>query len=343
VSPLSGSRAAPGGSIDALKPDDEHPLNPESPADVPRERDTHPASPVSRDLARELTGDLPCISCGYNLRSISVLGVCPECATPVRATILARVDPYAGILRPIGHPRIIATGLLLWSVGALVAALLTWGFRIADALEVLTNTPASTGRLIQAAMVALALSAAGAALSLVAPHRGIPRRQIVLALAALFAYIPLMVLYWQLHAVYDPPRVRPYLETMSPDLTRAMLRLAAAAALLIIVLGLRPNLRLLTARSLVLRMGRVDRQTMMGLAAAILVYAAGDLLHMLAMHLPLTAGNTAFVIGILLIAVGSMLLTVGIVGILIDCTRIVPVVLRPPISRQQVLGEDEEP
>jgi hypothetical protein len=113
--------------------------------------------------------------------------------------------------------------------------------------------------------------------------------------------------------------------------------------LLIIVLGLRPNLRLLTARSLVLRMGRVDRQTMIGLAAAILVLASGDLLHIFAARLPLGAGNAAFIMGILLIAVGSMLLTVGIVGVLVDCTRIVPVVLRPPISRQQVLGQDSQP
>jgi hypothetical protein len=312
-------------------------------SDSPRVGDAHRPQTRSLDLARELTGDLPCISCGYNLRSISVLGVCPECATPVRATILARVDPYAGVLQPIAFPRMIAAGLLLWVVGGMLAAVLTWSLRIADAVEVLTNTGVSTGRLIQGGVLAIAVSAVGAGASLIVPHRGVPRRQIVLAFGAVLAYIPLMFIYWELHAVYDPPRVRPYLERFSPDTTRAMLRLASAAMLLIIVLGLRPNLRLLTARSLVLRMGRVDRQTMIGLAAAILVLASGDLLHIFAARLPLGAGNAAFIMGILLIAVGSMLLTVGIVGVLVDCTRIVPVVLRPPISRQQVLGQDSQP
>jgi hypothetical protein len=324
-----------------LKPGDEqHPENNTRP-DQPHSRDTHAPRSPSVDLARELIGDLPCISCGYNLRSISVLGVCPECATPVRATILARVDPYAGVLRPITIPRLVAAGLILWCLGALIAALLTWGLRIADAVEVLASTMVPTSRIIQGAMVALTLSAIGGAMALISPHRGIPVRQRLYAIAGVAAYIPLLLLYWRLHAVYDPPRVRPYLESFAPDTARAVLRLLSVASLIIIILGLRPNLRLLTARSIVLRMGRVDRQTMLGLAAAVAVLALGDVLHLVAADLAPAAANALFLLGVLLIAVGSMLLTVGIVGVAVDCVRIVPVVLRPPISRQQVLGEGE--
>src|ERR1700733_1253483 len=41
--------------------------------------------------------DLPCRSCGYNLRTLSIDGICPECATPVRVSmrgdLLREADP----------------------------------------------------------------------------------------------------------------------------------------------------------------------------------------------------------------------------------------------------------
>src|SRR5215831_18001819 len=91
-----------------------------------------PESERAVDLARELGGDLPCAACRYNLRGLSVRSVCPECGTPVRATILFTVDPYASVLRPITWPRATAAGLILWSMGALGAAVLTWVLRGAD-------------------------------------------------------------------------------------------------------------------------------------------------------------------------------------------------------------------
>lgn len=34
-----------------------------------------------------ITGDLPCLRCGYNLRTLEVAGNCPECGTPVLWTL----------------------------------------------------------------------------------------------------------------------------------------------------------------------------------------------------------------------------------------------------------------
>ncbi|MCZ6543380.1 MAG: hypothetical protein O6768_06910, partial [Planctomycetota bacterium] len=41
--------------------------------------------------------DLPCVSCGYNLRAARVVGVCPECGQPVSDSLwaLARPDQVA--------------------------------------------------------------------------------------------------------------------------------------------------------------------------------------------------------------------------------------------------------
>jgi hypothetical protein len=151
------------------------------------------------------------------------------------------------------------------------------------------------------------------------------------------AYIPLVLLYWILHAEYDIHRLRPYLDIFEPDATRSMLRLVMAAILLIIIAVLRPNLRLLSARSLLLRMGRVDRQAMLGLAAALVVASLGDFVHLATADSVPRVAQAGFLLGVILIASGSMLFTAGLVGIVIDSLRIVPVILRPSVSFQDVL------
>ncbi len=63
---------------------------------------------------------------------------------------------------------------------------------------------------------------------------------------------------------------------LGADPERLGWRIAMAVLIAAIALGLRPNARVLVARSLVLRSGRVDRQTLLALAAAALLAAAGD-------------------------------------------------------------------
>jgi hypothetical protein len=50
-----------------------------------------PAAPT------QIIGDLPCRSCGYNLRTLATNGLCPECATPIasslRGDLLREADP----------------------------------------------------------------------------------------------------------------------------------------------------------------------------------------------------------------------------------------------------------
>ena len=42
-----------------------------------------------------IQGDTPCLRCAYNLRTLHISAVCPECSTPVAATIYARDFRYA--------------------------------------------------------------------------------------------------------------------------------------------------------------------------------------------------------------------------------------------------------
>lgn len=49
-----------------------------------------PPSPLARqvlDAGGRIIGDAPCVGCGYNLRTLSADGVCPECALPVAQSL----------------------------------------------------------------------------------------------------------------------------------------------------------------------------------------------------------------------------------------------------------------
>jgi hypothetical protein len=287
-------------------------------------------------LARELTGALPCASCGYDLRGLSVIDVCPECGTPIRATILARVDPYAEVLQPVAAPRLVAAGLLLWAVGALAAALLTWLLRAADASAVLGAAPwPAQRRIAETALLWAALSAIGS-LALVRPHRAVPAWQTLAAVGGVACLALFAGAYWRLHLVFDFSHARPYFLGEAPAPERSVVRLLGAALLAGAIVGLRPNYRLLAARSLLLRMGFVDRQRFRAMAAALGVGALGDLVHLASSMLRDTPEHLAITLGNFLIAVGAMLFTLGLIGVALDALRIVPVLLRPPLSLRQI-------
>jgi hypothetical protein len=308
-----------------------------------------------------LGGDLPCVVCGYNLRGLSIRAHCPECGTAVRATILAVVDPLARELQPVRSRWLVAGGLLLWAGAGLIAALLAWAPHLADAAAALglyTPMPGGLGGVGRArsmsvtnAMTAMiALSALGA-LALVSPHRGLPRRNVISALVALALYVPAAYLVFRLGGLTDQRLVSPLLDAGGLSRERSCVRLLLGVCLVGIVLGLRPNARVLVARSLALRTGRVDRQTLMAIALAACVAAAGDLIHLLLARSAPPAGvpggvasagspthEIAFLAGTALVAMGSALITGGFAGSLADCLRIARSVLSPGPSLAHVIG-----
>jgi hypothetical protein len=300
-------------------------------------------APAPTELARQLTGDLPCFTCRYNLRGLSVKAVCPECGTPIRVAILATVDPYAPVLQPVVWSRLTAAGVVAWATGALLAGLLTWGQRLLDVISTLTDrplgtqTPARTA-LAWAAVGCIAWSGVGAA-AFIRPHARIPALGSVTAVAGVLATFVLGRLYWQLHLRFDSGHTPPYQLLTAPLTERSLLRLEHAGVLLVILFGLRPNARLLAARPLLMRLGRVDHQTMLTMAAAVAMGAGGDGLQILSMQW--TSGGTLSLIlgsvGLFMIAVGSMLFTVGLVGIFLNSLRIAGVILKPAPAPSQVL------
>lgn len=278
-------------------------------------------------LGRRLGGDLPCVMCRYNLRGLSIRSVCPECGTPVRATILSVVDPHAAELTPIPRPFVAAAGLVLTAGGALSAFVLCW-------FAYLLGVRGEAWR--WAVMGSLTVSAAGA-WTLVRPHGGIPRRNSLLAAAGAALYIPGAYLLWR---VTDPEVLRG-LEGVALVVDAPMIVLAMRAAemfvMIAIALLLRPNARLLVARSLVLRSGRVDRQTMYAIAGAAAVAGVGRLMLLAALYTRVSA-DRARIVGAVLVFLGSALVTLGLAGALVDCWRIGRSILAPSPTLRQVLG-----
>jgi len=308
----------------------------------------HPTPPLTPDspskahslrAAVELTGDLPCVRCRYNLRGISISGRCPECGTPVRVTLLAVVDPQAEELRPITRPRLTSLGLLLWSASALGAAIIIAGWRVAD---VLSPDVMSRGneRLLGILISTLVVFSGVGALSLIRPHAGLSPRSVWAARAGAALYVPLAGVLFYIHCVIDPAIGSPYGGTEAVSVERITLRIIGAALIGLILLGLRPNGRALATRSLLMRTGQVDRQTLRALASALLLPFLGDLAELASANT--TGGLSAglHMAGSFLILGGSALFILGLVGVLVDCVRLVPIVSAPPLSLERLTRPD---
>lgn len=286
-------------------------------------------------LGRELEGDLPCVFCGYNLRGLSIRSMCPECGAGVRATILSLVDPQASELRPIDSPRLTAAGVVLWAAGAVAVAAMSWLPQAADTLRVLGIRGVDRPSAALGVLLGVCTSGIGS-LALIRPHAGIRRAHSCFAALASLTYIPLGIALWRYHTQMDAVGGQRYLTRWRPSPESALTLATAAASIAIIVMLLRPNARLLVARSLVMRTGRVDRQTLWAMAAAACVLAIGALLGTVELRSP--AGNEVIrAIGMGLIALASLLLTIGAVGSLLDCVRIAGAILIPKMTVRQVI------
>lgn len=288
--------------------------------------------PASQEpiIAATLTGKLTCVACGYDLRGLSVLERCPECGLRIATSILAVVDPRAREFEPIRGPRLVAAGLLAWSYGGVAAALFAWATRAAE-LPALRNEPhliGQHGAMVLAALGTCCVIVSGAgALALVRPAKGMPvhgARRVLLGVAL---FVPLAVSYWLLHGQLDPGLASPYFGRL-PDTNRAMVRGVELSLIAAIVLLLRTNARALAARSAILRTGRVDRQTLYTVAVAAGLGIVADVVRLASTWTDGLASQMLYISGVSVVAIASGLLTLGIVGVAIDCTRIAKALVR---------------
>ena len=291
-------------------------------------------------IERELRGELPCVGCHYNLKGLSVKGLCPECGLAVRATLLAVVDPHASELQPIRYPRVVYGALVLWAVASLSAVCAVWAIRLTEmvAVSASTATPPVIGTLGRFVCVAWMAAAGGAAL-VAKPHQHLPSWTSRGVILAAVAYLGLAFVSERTLLRLDAAGAHSlFVASVSPGDVRTLWRcledLCAAGA----VGGMSRLWGQLQARSVLMRSGRMDRQSTPSMFAAIGIMAAGDLLWLVAG--PAAGENIENSVLRLvcqsLIGVGSMLLTVGLIAILLDVARLRGVMLAMPLSLEQL-------
>jgi hypothetical protein len=305
--------------------------------------------PDARDLEATpwqgvmLSGSLPCINCNYELQGLSVRGNCPECGVAIRATILYRVDPHADAFHPLPTRRLTAWSVAMWPTGAALAVVFSWALRLSDAMSSRTGTPLpiAISWFDWAVIVAIGMSGVSV-LGLIRPTIETAPKWVFAAVIGLLGYIPLIwcwsSIIWTIDA-HGPP---PYFQA-APNAHRIILRLCIGLSALGILLCLRHNARQLVARSLVLRTGRVNRQTIYATAASIGVAMVGDLMRLIASSLSQMDRLLLDSAGSLLILIGSLLVTLALVGASIDGWRIRRALLTPSPSLGEVIELPTDP
>lgn len=295
---------------------------------------------LSPRLDAALTGRLPCVVCGYELQGLSIRGVCPECGAAVRATILYQVDPDADEFKPMRTPRLTAWCLVICAVGSLLLMVAGWAPRLADIVGMMSLRRPPTA--LAAGLSVLAAAVSGVCmLGLIKPSRETPLRRSFGVMIAALAFAPLAWAIWTIHGEIDPVNPAPFIDpAWRPGGRRTMFRLIFGASAIAILLGFRPVARELVRRSLALRTGRVDRQTLFAMVGALLIAATGDVLHLIAGALPSaeTTNSLLSVAGTMFVAVGSGFLTLGVVGAAIDSWRVRGAILTPAPSLRQIIG-----
>lgn len=291
-------------------------------------------------LVADLTGNLPCIGCGYNLKGLSIRSLCPECGVAIRATILARVDPMAEELRPIRHPALVAHGLIVWAWAAVAAACLVWVKRLVDVFDPWFISPSRLAWIDEGILAAIAISGI-AALVLVRPVRPQGAWEVCKALGACLAYLPLLYIHHQLHVRYDGIVGVPYIAPDFMDIGRSLFRLGENLLIVVIILGLRDNAVSLAERSIVMRTGRVDTQPLIALVGSLALASLGDVLHLTLGGIGGVTGDLLLTFSLVIIAVGSFLFTLGLIGIGVDVIRLRPVLLNPSPGLTDVIAGRE--
>ncbi len=309
--------------------------------------ETVPDGSGVESIARQLTGELICIGCKYNLRGLSIREVCPECGMSIRATLLGIVDPQAEELEELISPRLVANGLVLWSSGALLTCLCVWGLRIDELIRAKTSLNFGVGVwMSMLGGVGIILSGIGA-LALIRPHRRVGRLGSIRAAIGVSAYIPTALMYWTIYRGFDLSASMPLVNPGEQNLARSVLRIGIFFCIAIIIWGLRPNAVMLAMRSVIIRTGRIDRQSMYAVLASFGVAAVGDAINVVGILSSQRGGSGVLgdllvQLHVVLVALGSVLITLGITNIVIDTLRLRPVLRHRGVGLGDVFETNRE-
>ncbi|RNC81549.1 MAG: hypothetical protein ED559_07100 [Phycisphaera sp.] len=291
------------------------------------------------DLAAVLSGELPCWSCKYDLTGLSVTSQCPECGTPVRATLLAIVDPEATSFIPLQSPALSAIGLVTWSGAALAAIFCVLLLRVSDLSFELLSMNESMRHFGVLVPVLTGLSGLGA-LAFIRPHNAVRALVSIRSIAAVVLYAPLVWLLWNLHVRFDVMYGAPYFGDPLNVRERVIRRIGIGLLVLVIALLLRPGVREFAKRSVLLRTGQLSRQTVLALASAVLITLGGDLVHFSSLRWPVMQSVIVDTVWMAFVVIGSAMILIGFIGMFIDSLRLFPVLRKGPKSLRDVIRKE---
>lgn len=286
-------------------------------------------------IARQLTGELYCIGCGYNLRGLSIRSKCSECGIPVRATILGIVDPHADELVPLSTPRMTAVGLNAWSMGAMIAVVMIWVLRVAEVSRDVFHSTWTPDLAPWVGIAGLILSMIGGA-TMIRPHPGVCRVEAIRSAFGVSMYGPLIFVFIAIYLGHDANAPSPLLEPGVSALGRSMLRVMMFVLVAGIIWGLRPQAVGLAIRSVIVRTGRVDRQSLLAVLASLGIAAIGDLIYIVGTFISFGVDDVLSIVAVVVVSLGSVLFTVGMINICIDTVRLFPVLVRPGVGLSDI-------
>ncbi len=304
---------------------------------------SNPADPASAegsldagDLAYELSGRLPCTSCGYNLAGLSVLDRCPECGTLIRETLLLLIDPFGDSVPKVRFPRLVAVAVVGCTASALAASVLFIANRTAALLCETIRFACGFGWLGVAGVATLSLCAISG-FGLVRPMRATTRLSAIGAALGIVcigagAFVAAMTVI-----VHDPVRPSPYFTMAVPDSARVSEHAGAHLLLLLGVLLFRPNARAISSTAWRVRENHDNRQRLLTVAASLAAVLVGDALMLGSGLFGSTAGVAVGLCGELLVFASSCILAIALLGVALDSISIATTLWRFPVAFRDVV------
>ncbi|MFO0856446.1 MAG: hypothetical protein U0640_03710 [Phycisphaerales bacterium] len=284
----------------------------------------------------DLQGSLPCVRCRYDLKGLSITSICPECGTPVRATILMKVDPHADELQPLFHPKLTAWGLFLWSAFALAGVLAAW-LMFASHISQRWTAPDWIAWLVPGFTALSGICA----IAMVKPHKldSLASSHVVgklsgaasaMAGMGVALYGPLVYCLYAEFVVFWPG-------SSVTGTFAQFARIACCVLMAIILFALRPNARLLAARSFLMRTGQQDRQQMASLIVVVLLLGVVETIALIKNQ----GANAELIEAIVSImrVVFAALFTLGLISVVIDTWRLRKILAEPPLSLRTLITE----
>ncbi len=281
--------------------------------------------------------DLPCIGCGYNLKGISPLTLCPECGLALRSTLAFVLDPDQDEIAPLKHSKRIGVALILIAALLLLAVGILW---VPHSLTILREISDSggTARRVSSAWPLWSPGVSGL-LAIIAGlltilfrkptgELGSPpyRRGWHLGCLALLGFGVCLLLLAG-HDMVHGDALFKYLDPQRANVKRTIIRLFLDCFAAIAMLGFPAVFRFLALRSMQHRVVQISHQGFSAMLVAVAIVTLGDIIRLVAawvLPFEVRAGEThaVLLIGSMLILVGSGMLTLALLNSLMDTIRL---------------------